>query len=91
MKKRTLAMVVGMVGGLMLGTTSFAEGTVDFATLDVDQNGSLSAEEAAGDPELSARWSEVDSDKSDSIEQSEFSAFESLRGESAGDTSMDNQ
>ncbi|PUB79210.1 MAG: hypothetical protein DBP03_00235 [gamma proteobacterium symbiont of Ctena orbiculata] len=79
MKKRTLATMIGMFSGLALSTTLVA-GT-DFATLDVNQDGSISAEEAAADPEVSKNWSSIDKDENGMVDAAEFSAFEGMGGE----------
>lgn len=86
--KKYLAMPVGLFGGLMLSTALFAaEGSgADFGTLDVNQDGSLSAEEAASDPQLSNNWSTIDSDENGVIDYSEFSAFEAMQESGAGES-----
>jgi hypothetical protein len=47
-----------------------------FQALDVDVNGFITQDEAAYDRELQARWNELDSDKNNLLDISEFSAFE---------------
>jgi Ca2+-binding EF-hand superfamily protein len=85
MKKRTLATLIGMFGGLALTTSLYAES--DFATLDTNQDGSISAEEASMDSELSKNWSTIDADESGSVDATEFSAFEAMgSGSEAPDT-----
>jgi hypothetical protein len=80
MKKRYLAMPLGLFGSLMLSTALFAaEGGRDFGALDANQDGSLSAEEAASDPELSSNWSVIDADENGVIDEAEFSAFEATQ------------
>ncbi|MES9992046.1 MAG: hypothetical protein ABW098_08835 [Candidatus Thiodiazotropha sp.] len=79
MKKRTLATMIGMISGLALSTALVA-GT-DFATLDANQDGSISAEEAAVDAELSKNWSSIDKDENGMVDAAEFSAFEGMGGE----------
>lgn len=51
-----------------------------FQALDVDANGYISAEEAAANPDLHARWQELDTDKNNLLDTSEFSAFEDGSG-----------
>ncbi len=80
MKKRTLATIIGMFSGLALSTAIYAGS--DFATLDTNQDGSISAEEASADPELSQNWSTIDADENGMVDAAEFSAFESMGGES---------
>jgi hypothetical protein len=80
MKKRTLATIIGMVSGLALSTAIYAG--ADFATLDANQDGSISADEAAADPELSKNWSTIDADENGMVDAAEFSAFEGMGGES---------
>lgn len=88
--KKYLNMMLGLFAGLMLSTAVFAgEGTrADFGTLDTNQDGSLSAVEAASDPELSKNWSEIDKDENGVIDQAEFSAFEGMQG-GTGDQPME--
>lgn len=62
---------------LVAGTAVQAEDTKSlFQTLDSDANGYISNEEAAANPELHARWQELDADKNNQLDMSEFSAFE---------------
>ncbi|MES9944657.1 MAG: hypothetical protein B6D77_18970 [gamma proteobacterium symbiont of Ctena orbiculata] len=79
MKKRTLVMMMGMVSGLALSTALVAGGA--FTTLDVNQDGSISAEEAAASPELSKNWSTIDADENGMVDAAEFSAFEGMGSE----------
>lgn len=81
MKKSYLTMMLGLFGSLMLTTALVvAEGApADFATLDANQDGTLSAEEAAVDVNLSTNWSDIDKDENGSIDQAEFSAFEGMQ------------
>lgn len=51
-----------------------------FKTLDSDGNGYISATEATANHDLSARWEELDKDKNNQLDQSEFSAFETGTG-----------
>lgn len=78
MKKRTLATMIGMFSGLALSAAVFAGS--DFATYDTNQDGSISAEEAAADPELSKNWSSIDADENGMVDAAEFSAFEGGAG-----------
>jgi hypothetical protein len=50
-----------------------------FGTLDTNQDGSLSPDEAASDSQLSKSWGDIDADENGAIDQAEFSAFEVLR------------
>ncbi len=81
MKKRYQAMMLGMFGSLLLSTAVFAADveTPDFNALDVNQDGTLSATEAAASPELSQNWSDIDKDENGAIDEAEFSAFESMQ------------
>jgi Ca2+-binding EF-hand superfamily protein len=74
MKKRTLATMIGMFSGLALSAAVYAGG--DFAAYDTNQDGSISAEEAAMDAELSKNWSTIDADENGVVDAAEFSAFE---------------
>jgi Ca2+-binding EF-hand superfamily protein len=88
MKK--IAMPLSLFGSLMLSTAVFAgEGTVDFSTLDANQDGALSAEEAASDLELSKNWSVIDADENGVIDQAEFSAFEATQGAESPEQPME--
>ena len=90
MKKRYLPMMLGLFGSLMLSSALFAGdmSRPDFTTLDTNQDGSLSAVEAASDPELSKNWSDIDKDENGVIDQAEFSAFEEMQTPATGDKSM---
>jgi Ca2+-binding EF-hand superfamily protein len=79
MKKRTLATMIGMASAMALSTSIYAGG--DFATYDTNQDGSISAEEAAVDAELSKNWSTIDADENGMVDAAEFSAFEGMGGE----------
>jgi Ca2+-binding EF-hand superfamily protein len=88
MKKRTLVTMIGMVSGLALSTALYAgdTGSSGFSTLDADQDGSISADEAAASPELSKNWSTIDADENGVVDAAEFSAFEgAMGGESSGE------
>jgi hypothetical protein len=87
MKKSYLPMMLGLFGSLVLSTAAFAgEGaTMDFGTLDVNQDGALSAEEAVADPELSKNWSDIDKDENGVIDEAEFSAFEGVQDSATGE------
>lgn len=91
MKKRYLSMLIGLFGSLALSTALFAgEGVgVDFGTLDANQDGTLSADEAASDLELSKNWSAIDTDENGVIDEAEFSAFESMQGTESGEAPSD--
>ncbi len=51
-----------------------------FQQLDANKDGKVSAVEAGKDIEVTKMWSTVDTDKDGAISRTEFSAFESLRG-----------
>jgi Ca2+-binding EF-hand superfamily protein len=71
--------MIGLFSGLALSTSIYAGG--DFATYDTNQDGSISAEEAAADPELSKNWSTIDADENGMVDAAEFSAFEGMGSE----------
>jgi hypothetical protein len=85
MKKNYLALMLSLIGSLMLSTALFAgeETKMDFGSLDTNQDGSLSAEEAAASPELSSNWIVIDKDENGVVDQAEFSAFEGMQGTEA--------
>jgi len=91
MKKSYLAMLPGLFGGLMLTTALYAGEVTraDFGTLDTNQDGSLSADEAASDPELSKNWSDIDKDENGVIDPAEFSAFEGMQDTGSSDQPME--
>lgn len=84
MKRRYLPMMLGLFGSLMLSSAVFAgdQSQPDFSTLDTNQDGSLSADEAAADSELSKNWSDIDKDANGVVDQAEFSAFEGMGSDS---------
>lgn len=59
----------------MGGDTGMAAGA-DFSSLDVNQDGYLSQDEAAGDPRLANNWQAADTDADGRVSEPEFSAFE---------------
>lgn len=61
---------------LAAGSAVQAAGDNTFKALDTDANGYISATEATANQDLSARWEELDKDKNNQLDQSEFSAFE---------------
>lgn len=81
MKKSYMLKLMGLAGSLMLTTALYAgEGIqADFSALDANQDGSISAEEAASDAQLSQNWSDIDADENGMIDPAEFSAFEVMR------------
>ena len=87
MKKNYLALTLSLIGSLMLSTALFAgeETKVDFGSLDTNQDGSLSAEEAAVSPGLSSNWIVIDKDENGVVDQAEFSAFEGMQGTEAAE------
>lgn len=49
-----------------------------FSTLDTDQNGAISADEAASSAALTESWQKVDTNADGSVDRAEFSAFEAM-------------
>ena len=47
-----------------------------FKSIDADANGYVSQTEASGNSDLTSRWNELDKDKNNMLDTSEFSAFE---------------
>lgn len=66
---------------LLVAGPLHAEGGSAFQKIDADANGYISPEEAQTNMDLSARWNDLDTDKNNLLDMSEFSAFEA-----AGDT-----
>lgn len=83
MKTSTLIKLLGFSVFTMLSAATYAAemNTVQFETLDQNQDGQLTAEEAAQDVTLSENWTAVDKDANGAIDQAEFSAFESMMGD----------
>ncbi|MEJ2609328.1 MAG: hypothetical protein P8179_04370 [Candidatus Thiodiazotropha sp.] len=93
MKKSYMTTLIGLFGSLVLSSALYAAGTdaasevetasevnaAGFGTLDTNQDGSLSPDEAASDSQLSKSWGDIDADENGAIDQAEFSAFEVLR------------
>jgi len=74
-----------LLASLMLASTAFAGGSSEtsdhFNALDANQDGAISVEEGQKDPTLSESWAEADTNQDNSIDPTEFSAFESMLGE----------
>ncbi|WP_260293123.1 hypothetical protein [Sedimenticola hydrogenitrophicus] len=90
MKTTTLAKILGFsLATLFSAATIAAEmDAVQFESLDQNQDGQLTAEEAARDTALNENWTAVDKDGSGTIDKAEFSAFESMLkegGEAGGE------
>lgn len=83
MKTSTLIKLLGIALFTMTFAASHAAdmNTVQFEALDQNQDGQLTAEEAARDATLSENWTTVDKDANGAIDQAEFSAFESMMGD----------
>jgi len=58
------------------GTAQAGQQSPAFKGIDADANGYVSQTEAAGNSDLSNRWIELDKDKNNMLDTSEFSAFE---------------
>lgn len=81
MRKMPIATTLATLA-LLAGTTVQAEAQKrQFEALDSDANGYISEQEAAANPDLYARWKELDGDKNNLLDISEFSAFEPGSGE----------
>lgn len=84
MKTTTLAKLLGFSLATLFTSATIAADmdTVQFESLDQNQDGQLTAEEASRDATLSENWTAVDKDANGAIDKSEFSAFESMLKES---------
>lgn len=82
----TLAALALLAGNAVQASQSESAST--FRTLDNDANGTISAEEAAANPDLHARWQELDTDKNNQLDTAEFSAFEADTGEMMNQDNM---
>ncbi|MCW8902135.1 MULTISPECIES: hypothetical protein [Sedimenticola] len=80
MKTSTLVKLLGFSVITMLSAATYAAdmNTVQFESLDQNQDGQLTAEEAARDATVSENWTTIDKDANGAIDQAEFSAFESM-------------
>ena len=76
--KKSVTLMLGLLSSLLFAAALVAgEKYGDtFGTLDADRDGQLSAMEVSNDPELSAVWTEIDTDENGVIDRAEFSAFE---------------
>jgi len=61
---------------LAAGTAQAGQQSPAFKGMDADADGYVSQTEAAGNSDLSNRWIELDKDKNNMLDKSEFSAFE---------------
>ena len=80
---KTHIISVAAVFALAAGAPLQAEENTAFRSLDADANGYISPQEAESNNDLTARWNDLDADKNNLLDMSEFSAFE------VGGTSMD--
>lgn len=78
MNKYSLFKTVCGLTALLVFSPVFAESESSdaFKQLDVNGDGYISTEEAAGNSELLNQWANVDKNSDGQIEMSEFSAFE---------------
>jgi hypothetical protein len=58
-----------------------ADETPGFNALDANQDGYVSDEEAKNTPELVERWLEIDTNRDNRLDESEFSALEAVQPE----------
>ncbi|AKH19194.1 hypothetical protein [Sedimenticola thiotaurini] len=81
MKRSTMIKLLGFSAFTLLSAATYAGNmdTAQFGTLDQNQDGQLTAEEAAKDVSLSENWTTIDKDANGAIDQAEFSAFESMQ------------
>ena len=54
---------------------------MDYSALDADGDGAITAEEAKGSAELTESWEKVDVNADGVVDESEFSAFETMEPE----------
>jgi hypothetical protein len=80
MKTTTLVKILGFSMATLFSAATFAAemDTVQFESLDQNQDGQLTAEEAARDPAVSENWTTIDKDGSGTVDKAEFSAFETM-------------
>lgn len=68
-------------GGMGAEKSSMSSGGQDFSSLDTNEDGRISKEEAQG--QLKEQWSKADANSDGAVDQSEFSAFEAEHASSA--------
>ncbi len=73
---KTHIISIAAIFALSAGAPLQAEENTTFQSLDADANGYISPEEAASNNDLSASWNDLDADKNNLLDMSEFSAFE---------------
>ncbi|HEY9198385.1 MAG TPA: calmodulin [Gammaproteobacteria bacterium] len=61
---------------LLAASAVQAETQPGFQSLDADANGYLSQQEAASNADVAKRWTDLDTNKDNMLDKSEFSAFE---------------
>lgn len=73
-----MQIVTGLAAVALMSVSGALQATAgnSFKALDSDADGYISATEAAANKDLSTRWSELDKDTDNQLDQSEFSAFE---------------
>jgi len=81
MKRATMIKLLSLTMFTLFSATTYAGNmdTAQFETLDQNQDGQLTAEEAAKDMTLSENWTSIDTNANGAIDQAEFSAFESMQ------------
>lgn len=81
------SLTVAAVAAVLLAAPPLyaAEAGGSFKQLDADANGYVSPREAEAQPSLIVRWKELDTDKNNLLDTSEFSAFE------AGESTIRNE
>lgn len=71
---------------LLAASAAQAETQPGFQNLDADANGYLSPQEAASNADISKRWNDLDTNKDNMLDKTEFSAFEIDTGGSMNQT-----
>lgn len=70
-------MKIQLITCLVLGTSFAAFAADDFSQYDVDQNGSISVEEAKANVSLVHQFKNLDADKNGELSKDEFANFKS--------------
>jgi Ca2+-binding EF-hand superfamily protein len=81
MPTATTLAALALLAGNAVQAAGQSEAASTFRILDSDANGTISAAEAEANPDLHARWQELDTDKNNQLDSAEFSAFEAGSGE----------
>ena len=72
-------MLMVLLAGAFLTGAAVAGEKMGYKSWDTDGDGVINAEEAQGSAELTESWKEVDTNNDGVVDESEFSAFETMQ------------